>query len=302
MLKNSIFHQNVIGVYGDQGKAWLENLSQLLQQYENELHIKLQSPFENLTFNYVTPAHLQNGDHVIFKCGVPNKELTTEIEALKHFDGNGIARLIDSDADKGWLIIERLEPGEMLSTLSDDDESTRIAVSVMQKLWKPIETEVPFPTIAKWLFGFQRLYKRFGGKTGPFPKDMVDRADKLSQELLQSMTDVVLLHGDLHHFNILSSQRGPWLAIDPKGVVGESEFEIAAYMKNPMLRLMSARNLKDLFARRIDIITEMTGFDRDKIIGWSFVHVMLSAWWMFEDNCGEIESLIGCANELTKLF
>jgi streptomycin 6-kinase len=249
----------------------------------------------------VAPATLANGDHVVFKCGVPNPELTTEIAALAHFNGAGIARLIKADAKIGWLLIERLEPGVMLSTLEDDEQATQIAVAVMQKLYKPIENNSEFPGVEKWLAGLQRLYKLLSEKTCPFPPKIVDHVKRLSQELVQSMGQRVLLHGDLHHYNILSGNREPWLAIDPKGVIGEREYEIGALMKNPMPRLMAARSLKDLFLRRIDLITEITGFDRSRIIGWSFVNAVLSAWWDFEIGNSDWQSLIRCAETLRGL-
>lgn len=196
------------------------------------------------------------------------------------------------------MLIERIEPGNLLLSLPDDDEATKIAISVMQKLHKPIEDNSAFPTVAMWLMGFKRLYKRFDGDTGPFPKKIIARADQLSQELLQSSGKNVLLHGDLHHYNILFSKHDSWLAIDPKGVIGEAEYEIGALMKNPMPRLMASKNLNNLFSRRIDIITEMTGFDRQRITSWSFLNAVLSAWWTFESGSSDIKPLLICAEAL----
>ncbi len=105
MKTNSDFYQNIIGLYDDRGKAWLDQLPRLLQQYEGELDVKLQPPFNDLTYNYVAPAVLSNGNHVVFKCGIPNKELTTEIAALKHFDGNGAVRLMNSNGKAGWSFV-----------------------------------------------------------------------------------------------------------------------------------------------------------------------------------------------------
>ena len=302
MKINKVLRNNIMGIYGPRGKAWLDQLPEMLKKCELSLDLKIHAPFENLSFNYVAPCTSPNGERAVFKCSVPNKELTTEIAALKHFNGNGCARLIDSSSVAGWLIIERLEPGELLSSVKDDEEATRTFVKVMRKLHKPIDGRDEFPTVGIWLKGFERLHQEFNGGTGPFPKEFVDYAEKLSKELLQSSSKQVLLHGDLHHYNILSSSRDNWLAIDPKGVVGEPEYEIGAFMKNPMPNLMFLNNLKDLLVSRIDIIVEMTGFDRERLMAWSFVKAMLTAWWSYENKCDDIKILLSYAEILKTIM
>jgi streptomycin 6-kinase len=39
---------------------------------------------------------------------------------------------------------------------------------------------------------------------------------------------------DLHHYNVLSDSGRGWLAIDPKGLVGEVEYEVGAAIRNPI--------------------------------------------------------------------
>ena len=60
--------------------------------------------------------------------------------ALRLFNGEGACRLIDYDEEKGFLLLERLNPGVMLSTLEDDEEATHIAAEVMKKIWRPLES------------------------------------------------------------------------------------------------------------------------------------------------------------------
>jgi len=302
MKINKTFQRNIIGLYGDRGKLWLNQLPKLLKEFEQMLDIHIHPSFDNLSFNYVAPCTLADGSHAVLKCVVPNKELITEIAALKHFNGNGSAKLIRSDSEFGWVIIERLEPGVLLSSIKDDEITTRIFVNIMQQLHKPIKMDNEFPTIETWLKGFERLHQEFNGGTGPFPSEFVDCAEKLSKELLLSSRKRVLLHGDLHHYNILSSKRDNWLAIDPKGVVGEPEYEVGAFMKNPMPELMFLSHVEKLLARRIDIIAEMTGFDRQRLLAWSFVKAMLTAWWCYEGKIDGIKILLSYAEVLKSLI
>ncbi len=58
------------------------------------------------------------------KIGVPNRELTSEMSALRFFDGKGAVRLLEADEERVMFLLERLQPGDMLATLNDDDQAT----------------------------------------------------------------------------------------------------------------------------------------------------------------------------------
>ncbi|NJM40220.1 MAG: phosphotransferase, partial [Anaerolineae bacterium] len=118
---------------------------------------------------------------------------------------------------------------------------------------------------------------KFGGSTGPFSAKLVAQAESLRAQLLISQPQSTLLHADLHHFNILQTERG-WLAIDPKGVVGEPAYEIASFLYNPHDTVIT----KDRVARRIAIFSEVLSLERERILGWGIVQCVLSAWWSFD--------------------
>ena len=147
--------------------------------------------------------------------------LFRQIAALRWLDGRGIARLPDADPDEGVLLLERLEPGTPLSQLDDDEEATGIADRLMRALWRSPPAEHGFATLAGWAAGLAKLRARFDGGCGPFPTALVDKAERLFEQPIGSTTEQMLIHGDLHHGDILRSEREPWLALDPKGVVGE---------------------------------------------------------------------------------
>ncbi len=277
-MTDDSFARTIAEVHGKKGVAWLDNLPALLADCERRWSLKLLPPF-TLSYNYVAPAVRADGAEVVLKVGVPNPELLTEIAALRLYDGRGMARLLDSDAEQGILLLERLRPGVPLSTMEDDEEATRIAAQVMRQLWQPVPAGHPFRTVGDWAAGLKKLRPHFGGTTGPFPSALVEQAERLFDELLASMGEQVLLHGDLHHYNILSAERAPWLAIDPKGIVGEREFEVCALLGNPDRPLTAP-----MLARRLDILADELGLDRQRLLGWGTAHAVLSAWWMVEDH------------------
>lgn len=293
--------RTIVNLYDAKGVEWLNRLPTLIVECERRWSVAALSPLDNLSFNYIAPAVGADGREVILKLGVPNPELLTEIEALRLYDGRGCVRLLAADPDQGAMLLERLKPGTSLSTVTDDQQATSIAAGVMRQLWQPEPLEHPFPSVGKWAAGLGRLRSRFGGTTGPLPQALVERAESLFEELLASMAEPLLLHGDLHHDNILAAERQPWLAIDPKGVVGEPAYEVGALLRNPFPQLLDMPQPGRILARRVDQLAEVLGFDRPRIVGWGTAQAVLAAWWCIEDNTPGWEKFIACAELLATL-
>jgi streptomycin 6-kinase len=265
-----------------EGEAWLARLPMLIAASEARWGLTAQPHFLGLSYNYAAPATLPDGTEIVLKIGVPRHELTTEIEALKWYNGRAMCHLLDADADMGVLLLERLQPGHMLISVADDEDATRIAADVMRRLWRPLPEQHIFPSVADWFADLAALRTEFGGGTGPFPARLVDMAQTLVADLVASSATAVLLHGDLHHYNILAAARQPWLAIDPKGVAGEPAYEVGALIRNP-LNLPEWPNREAVTRRRLDILAEELAMDRQRLLAWSFAQEILSQWWDYVD-------------------
>ena len=157
----------------------------------------------------------------------------------------------------------------------------------MRKLWRAAPESHNFPTAADWGRGFARCRARFGGGTGPFPRALFEEAESLYAELLASSAPPVLLHGDLHHGNVIAAAREPWLAIDPKGLVGEPAYEVGALLRNPLPQLLGWTNPVRVTERRVARLSEELGLERERVRGWGLAQAMLSSWWSIEDE-GEL--------------
>jgi len=295
------FSRTILEVFGEGGAEWLRRLPDLIAQFERIWSIRAGPPFPNLSYNYVAPGIRGDGAQVVLKLGVPNPELTTEIEALRFFEGAGAVLLMEADAAQGALLLERLTPGRPLSALDDDEQATCVAVDVMRQLWRPAPRAHGFRTVEQWAAGLGRLRTRFGGGCGPLPASLVEQAEGLFADLLPSMGEVVVLHGDLHHDNILSAERQPWLALDPKGVVGEREYEVGALLRNPLPRLLEETKPGRVLARRIRQLADELGFERERLRAWGLAQAVLSAWWSIEDHGGGWEPAIACAQWLAEM-
>src|SRR5689334_10024785 len=222
---------------------------------------------------------LRDGRPVVLKLTKNMGDESHSGAVLRAFNGNGAVRVIESEM--GVVLLERLQPGEELVNLvrrGADDEATRILVDVIEKLANhtaPAES----PTVADWGRGFDRYLQ--SGDT-QVPRELIVAAQSLYQQRASSQRRTMLLHGDLQHYNVLFDRNRGWLAIDPKGVVGELEYEIGALLRNPI-------ELPELFAnrntieRRLEIVCTRLKLDHARTLQWCFAQAVLSAIWDVED-------------------
>ncbi|HET7035478.1 MAG TPA: aminoglycoside phosphotransferase family protein [Thermomicrobiaceae bacterium] len=282
---------------GEAGAAWLARLPGIVAACAERWALRLDPPFP-LSYNYVVPAW-RAGEPVVLKVELPEAGLG-EIDALELFDGHGSTRLLAVDREQGALLLERLLPGTTLAALGagDDERATLIAADVMRRLWRPAPTAHGFRTLTDRAAELATVRRRFAGGTGPLREGLVARAESLFAELIASAAPPVLLHGDLHHGNILAAAREPWLAIDPKGVVGEPAAEVGPLLLNPRPDLLSWPHPERVLARRLDILAAALGFERERLWAWGLAHALLSAWWSVEDFGAGWEYAVGVAELL----
>ncbi len=294
----ALFKKRIVNTFGYTGKTWLANLPALITKCEKRFNIKISQAFEHQSLSFTARATQADGTKIVIKLCVPTSEVDNEINALEFMNGDGIVNLLNSDGENGIVLLERLTPGAMLTTVGDDLEATRIAANVMQKIGKTIERPYTFQTTALW---FDRLDQPIKLPTD-FPAALIDQAKKMAMALHQSMGEAVLLHGDLHHFNILSANRQPWLAIDPKGIVGEREYEIGAFLRNPIPEIATTMDTKKVLARRLDLLANILEFDRQKLCAWGFAQAVLAAVWCIDSNDESYPNFLKCAKVLNNLL
>lgn len=287
-------------VHGDAGKEWWQRLPQFLENLAHTQELTLLAPFEHLSFNYVLPVLGSKGEEWVLKVSVPHDEFSREIHALKHFKGRGSARLIAANPEEGWMLIERLLPGTRLVDVLDEQKAIPLAVSVMQRLWSPITEPQLFISLEKWLRSLEQLDTQ-ASLQQLVSKKLKDFVTSRAKELISNQGEPVLLHGDLHHYNILQHQ-SEWLAIDPKGIIGEREFEIGAFLRNPLCVVEDPLETKEL-ARNLDWVIDLTSFNRERVLSWCIIQAILCVCWYVEDTMLEkARSLTAYAERLSTLI
>ena len=285
--------QKIVDVHGDVGVAWLARLPALLADVAARWSLTVSPPFPELSYNYVAPVVGPGGAAWVLKAGVPHRELWDELDALRLYDGRGIARLIDADRERGVLLLERLLPGASLRTVADDAQARVVAEVVRALDGVGLPDGHPFRTIGHLARGFERLRATFGN-TGPFPAERVARAEGLFRELAGETVGFRLIHGDLNPGNVLRATRAEWLAIDPKGYAGDPLWDVATFLNDPPRGLI-ADDLRRLQARRVAQLAEALGVARRDILAWAEAHAVLSAWWSYEDHGAGWEPAVALA-------
>lgn len=275
------FVQNIRSTFED-GDKWLEQLPDLLNDVCADWNLTLGPPFL-LSYNYVAPATRADGSEAVLKVGFPHPELFAEIASTNLY-GDSMVRLLDADTERRAMLLERLRPGTMLMTYFDpsdpnggrDDEATEIIGQIMRRLWRPALAEAPLLTLDDWMSDLEPTDVRYPANM----ENMRDEALARYREMHDPNTPM-LLHGDLHHYNILRDDTSPegWRAIDPKGIVGDALFEVYALLANPNANLMEHADLKRRVARRVAVLADVLEVERETVRVWGFVGQTLSSWW-----------------------
>jgi len=285
--------RNIINIFGEQGKHWIANLPNIVNELTADWKLNHIVPVDNMTFNYVARANTNVNQPVILKISCDEKSISHEIQALKYFDGSGSIQLIALNEKYHALLLQQAIPGTTLKSLypSQVEYVMDRYIDTMRKLHdKRLSNNDNYRHISDWLMAIDNL------KNHSCPSHLVKKAIALKNELLASMTIEIFLHGDLHHDNILKDG-DHWLAIDPKGIVGEPEFEIAAFDFMYINELANMDDVKSIFEARVKLLAQKAHLNPQRIKGWVFVRLILMAAWHVEDN-GDRSSVIKLAEAL----
>lgn len=284
-INMKLFESNIINIYSDAGRKWLTDLPYIVNNLAMAWRLSGLKPVDNLSYNYVLSG-FQEGQPVILKLGLDIRDLNTEAAALKAFEGCGAVKILNQTA--GALLLELATPGHSLKQFfpNHDDEAIVIASEAIRKLHKIPKINLKgFPTINDRLNSLETDYEILG--------QYLPKARALRDGLLNTMNSPILLHGDLHHDNILA-HGNEWKIIDPKGVIGELAYEVGCFIRNPIeagcfirhptSELLNSSNALPIITNRIDNFAKQLNLDTDRILKWCFVQAVLATAWAVEDN------------------
>jgi streptomycin 6-kinase len=195
-------------------------------------------------------------------------------QVMRWWEGEGAAQVFAHEGDA--ILLERAEGKGSLMHMAlhgEDDEASRIVCDVVRRLHLPRDKPLPeLLGLRQWFRDLAPAATRYGGL---FPRCL-----ETAEALLASEHDYSVLHGDVHHDNILDFGLRGWLAIDPKRLHGERLFDYANLLCNPDLPTSRERTR---FLRQLDVIVEYARVDRRRLLEWVLAFAGLSAAWFLDD-------------------
>jgi len=199
---------------------------------------------------------------------------------LRAFRGHEMVEVLDYR--DGAILLERLSPGTALAELTvagRDADATEILAETVLQLSEANATVDGIPTVKDWGQGFAAYLRSTDSQ---LDRGLVERGQICYEKLAASQQAARLLHGDLQHHNILHDSRRGWIVIDPKGVLGEIEYELGAGFRNPQ-ESPDYYTSREVVEQRLRIYTSRLDVVPERVLAWGYAQAVLSAVWLVED-------------------
>lgn len=223
----------------------------------------------------------------VLRSGVPamlklseNADQKRGAALMEWWDGDGAARIF-ARSDSA-LLMERANSMRSLAHMAryrEDDEACSILCATAARLHHTRQGPLPeLVPLSEWFRELEPAAEAYGG--------ILARSLGAARALLADPREQVVLHGDLHHDNVLDFGPRGWLAIDPHGLVGERGFEFANIFTNPDLGDPSqpVATQAGRFQRRLHVVAEVADLERRRLLQWILAWTGLSAAWFLGDN------------------
>ncbi|MBI9013500.1 MAG: hypothetical protein JEZ08_14805 [Clostridiales bacterium] len=278
MLK--AYKDKMYAFMGPKSIDWLNELESLMDYASTKWQLSNLSPMD-LSYNYVCSGHSEIYGEIVLKICLPGNEFQTEYHALTEL--NDMVSLLDSDYNRRILLLKRLIPGKTLWSVNGIqnrlDIATRLISDTPSKLYK-----ADYPEHKQWIDKIY-TYAKTHFKNHRLLEHL-ERVRSLYPTLNVEGNDIMLLHGDLHHGNILSSDK--WAVIDPKGVIGHKSLEVGRYMNN---QIQEDVGFEECLKQMVEAFSATLLLDEKTILLSFYIDMVLSTSWFLEDHDINVEML-----------
>lgn len=299
-------------------QPWLDQLPEMVASYLDRWELTVVGAFP-LSHSYVVPVDRTDGRACVLKiqptslADVAGAE--RELLGLR-LGGPGSVRVVEQDTANGVLLLDRAQPGTSLDEMAewDDDEATATLALVIRDYGRPLDdpASLGLRSFEEFAEAFERFDRGAHGdvarrkasatsanrlavalgmdETGtvvPAMRAARHTAERVLTELLDDRTEPFLLHGDLHHGNVLSDEQRGLLVIDPWGLFGDRSIDVAPALHNPIEFVAHTPDVDHLIRRRLAIYAEVLDIDMEHLTAWCYVYNVIRALWTLEEGDAE---------------
>ena len=268
--------QGVEKYLGNETDAFFTKAEARLNKYTNQWQLTQVNYIYTYTLNLLFECNSALYGPCVLKMCVPGPEVATEINCLRAYDGRGYVKLWDYSLEDDILLLERVTPGNQIWDIADYKERARLMANVIKNLPFIPCKQGDYPTYRTWMEDIHSKLTKMGGMDDAL--FYLDGALRIYDELKQRYSRSCLLHGDMHHENLLLNRQGSYTIIDPKGVVDNPVMETARFLMNEELPCKTEK-----IHEIVSIMSPIIGIPEADMLKSMYIDAALGNCWTFED-------------------
>ncbi|WP_405936924.1 aminoglycoside phosphotransferase family protein [Streptomyces sp. NBC_00726] len=274
------FARTTVEREGDVGASWLGEVPQLVADLVGGWGCVVDGDVMYGGVGVIIPVRRDGTPPAVLKVSFPHPGNDHEPDAFAAWGGRGAVSLYERDDRRYAMLLERASPVSLAEAV-DGDEVVVVAARLGRRLAVTAPAGLPLPRLSaragEWADGLRTDDAEFAH---PLPRPVVDAALATVRELGREQPET-LVHGDLHGRNILRAEREPWLAVDPKGYVGDPAYDAGALMKSRAYALagVGSHDLGKAAHRIVDVFADAAELERERVLRWAQLHAVQAAFW-----------------------
>lgn len=278
------YFDHIQNVYGEAGRSWIARIPVLIKRAEIVWELSDLEIYEHLSYNLLLRGKSKKYGQVMLKIGVLNDEYRREIKFLNELRSSRYVTCYDVLMEEGMILMALLIPGTRLNEIKVLEERIFIAGTLLSYTPK-VSLHPSYMKYHRAMFT-ETMKKNKEKIRSSSLFDYLGRAEGYYIELMALFSEAVILHGDLHHENMIYDEAKGWQIIDPKGYLGMKILEPGRYIINQIWEDIDKG--RDWTKETVSYLSEVLGYSEELLYKSAYIDCMLSSTWSLEDGyCGE---------------